>query len=334
MLCLAQNARAQMPILDSVAIDEDSSILLCYGSFITSSGATVHIADSTLAVLSQTDTLIRAAIPMSGHGAAGPVSVEINGLLSGSKLITYFHVAVFDIVDIDIMSQGNNGGGINNNYTDSLLLRCDLQSHINSRTTLKVKPSLASLYTHTLYSSVPNEPENPLNETGRPIDTSIIDPVNRTITHHCYVVPDVIDDCPYPCDPVSWDSTFGFPFHNGGACASGAQGTKVCGWMQSSPTEFPPPVNEAVKGGLEDNNPTASLVTQGGKLLLELSSSYSSARIDVFDILGHKCATMNQSLNTGENLISLNDQIGTPGEYILRVQSGNEVRSLKFIKLQ
>jgi hypothetical protein len=255
--------------------------------------------------------------------------VEIGGIQSASKLITYFHIAVFDIVDIDIMSLGNNGGVIDNNYTDSLLLRCDLQSHLYSKTTIKVKPSLASIYTHKLYSTVPNEPEDTLNEIGRPSDTSIIDPVDKTITHYCYVVPDVIDDCPYPCDPVSWDSAFGFPFHNGGACATSATGRAVCGWQQSAPTKFPPPNNASVKNGAADSNFTASLVTQEGRLLLELSSSYSSAQIDVFDIIGHKCATMSQSLNSGENFISLNDRITDPGEYILRIQSGNEVHSVK-----
>ncbi len=88
------------------------------------------------------------------------------------------------------------------------------------------------------------------------------------------------------------------------------------------------------QGSSVDSNFTASLVTQERKLLLQLSSSYSSARIDVFDILGHKCAAMNQSLNAGENFLSLNDLIGTPGEYIVRIQSGNEVRSLKFVNLQ
>ncbi len=93
-------------------------------------------------------------------------------------------------------------------------------------------------------------------------------------------------------------------------------------------------VPSSVKTSSEDSNFTASLVTQQGHLLLQLSSSYSSAQIDVFDILGHKHASMNKSLNAEENLISLNNLIGTPGEYIVRIQSGNDVRSLKFVIAQ
>jgi hypothetical protein len=83
-----------------------------------------------------------------------------------------------------------------------------------------------------------------------------------------------------------------------------------------------------------DPNFVSSLVKQEGHLLLKLSSPYSSAWLDVFDILGHKCASRNQSLNAGENFVSLNDLIGRPGEYIVRIQSSNDVRSLKFVMQQ
>jgi hypothetical protein len=53
MLSFAHITQAQnAPVLDSIAIDEDSSILLCYGNFSTNSQAMVHIADTTLGVLS------------------------------------------------------------------------------------------------------------------------------------------------------------------------------------------------------------------------------------------------------------------------------------------
>ncbi len=90
----------------------------------------------------------------------------------------------------------------------------------------------------------------------------------------------------------------------------------------------------SVQGNSVDSSFTASLVTQEGRLLLQLSSSFSSAQIDVFDILGHKCASMDQSLNAGENFIPLNDLIGTHWEYIVRIQSGSDVRSLKFVIAQ
>jgi hypothetical protein len=89
-----------------------------------------------------------------------------------------------------------------------------------------------------------------------------------------------------------------------------------------------------VKSASEDSNVTVTLVTQEGKLLLQLSSSFPTAQIDVFDVLGHKITSMNQSLNAGENFILLNNLIGTPGEYIARIQSWNEVRSLKFVIAQ
>jgi len=345
MLSFAHITQAQnAPVLDSIAIDEDSSILLCYGNFGTNSQATVHIADTTLGVLSQTDTLIRAVMPMSGNGAAGPVSVEIGGLLSSSKLITYLHFSIY----CSWGASTGDDGDINGQYTDSVNLRADLSRFSNTNDSLRIIPSRISRYSHSA--------------SGRNGSQGFIyDGPTYDSTGICYWLYTIYSDkqagtiqiehpifyaCGYPANPISLDALYAIGAYKPNetsdtiaefTCPNGPPyffPSKSAGWAQTAPTEFPPLANGIVSSDSEDSNFTAALVTQEGHLLLELSSSYSSAQIDVFDILGHKITSMNQSLNTGENFVSLSNLIGTPGEYIARIRSGNEVRSLKFINSQ
>jgi len=338
---LAVSVRAQTPVLDSIAIDEDSSILICYGSF-PNSPAIVHIFDTTLGILSQTDTEIHAAIPVSGHAAAGPVIVEIGGQKSDSKLITYLHLSIS--IHWDYFA--SDGGEEYANFTDNLSLRADLERLLTSRDSIQVRPSRISSYVHSAGGSSGMHG----SEYGGPVFDSTgicywtyrifwnADSNNYEIVHPCFS-----ECCYYPCDPIPLTKSFGLgPFRLSGPapnCLLNPEeppfnfgGNSGAGWSETAPTEFPPDLNERVKADLSDKMFSISLINLNGKLSAKLTSALPSARIDIYDILGHRLVTLTSELQSGENFILLDSPVLMPGIYIVRAQSGSDVRSIKFIQ--
>ena len=84
---------AQQPSISYLMCDEAKSQLQIHGSFGTDSGS-VSIEDTTLGIVSWSDSLIIASLPDSGKGAGGDVVVQTVNGVSNKRVFSIFSMMV------------------------------------------------------------------------------------------------------------------------------------------------------------------------------------------------------------------------------------------------
>src|SRR6202040_2472417 len=115
---------AQQPRIDSIYIDESKGVLMVHGAFNNPSAANVFLDTVQLPIVSFSDTLLGANIPVSGPGSCGPVKVMINGKESNQRLITYWHIWV----SANFVHSYSDGGFEYSGENDSIYVRCDINT--------------------------------------------------------------------------------------------------------------------------------------------------------------------------------------------------------------
>ena len=288
-------------------------MLVCHGQFDTTSTPIVHINDTTLSVTSHTASVIRAPMPIIGHGSCGPIWIETNGHSSNQKLVTYWHIEVFEGIDCGY----SDGGQVNIGYEDYLHLRVDMTLAEDS---IQVRSSLASKFHHWAggssgaHGSTYGGPH--FDSSGVIRSTSVIYKKTRLISHGCLagyngvVYLNGYCQYPYPCDPVPYDSMFAIipiqvDCNNGYHCFP-TPDPGPAGWRATSATEFPPPrttSNVSPDVRLIDGT-SLKLKYLDGLISTTLNCSRpSQLRLDIFDVLGRSVLSVNRAVNAGENSV-------------------------------
>ncbi|MBS1902590.1 MAG: hypothetical protein JSS75_02695 [Bacteroidetes bacterium] len=118
---------AQQPTITKLVADEAKSLLQIRGQFGTVTGS-VLIADTTLDVVSWSDSLIVCNLPDSGRGAGGNVTVKTQDAISNERFLSVFKLDVFHS-DWYFANGGNNPKGY---FSWSIAFRADIGSYLGS----------------------------------------------------------------------------------------------------------------------------------------------------------------------------------------------------------
>jgi hypothetical protein len=122
-ILICESLRAQAPVIDYLQVDEAKSQLWVVGKFGIDSGS-VTIEDTTLGLVSWSDTMIICGLPDSGKGAGGAVRVQTIGGTSAQRLLSVF---VLHIVKGQF-SYSNHFGW---SRVWSIILNCNWRGDIN-----------------------------------------------------------------------------------------------------------------------------------------------------------------------------------------------------------
>jgi hypothetical protein len=124
---LFNQSYAQTPIIDSVSINESKGELFIYGSSLNDSTAIVTADTTILPILSYSQKRIITSIPPEGPGSAGPINVTINGAVSNTKTITYWHYR-YDACNYYIVECPNGDGAQQITSSAQVYIRFDEES--------------------------------------------------------------------------------------------------------------------------------------------------------------------------------------------------------------
>ncbi len=134
---------AQQPSISYLLVDEAKSRLLIHGSFGIDSGS-VSIEDTTLGIISWSDSLIICDLPDSGKGAGGHVEVQTLHGLSNKRVLSIFSLMV------DYLYWGWKGVSpphelyLGEGQRWSLNWRADIRTHPNNSNAIRFEISKSS----------------------------------------------------------------------------------------------------------------------------------------------------------------------------------------------
>ncbi len=124
-ILVCASLRAQAPVIDYLQVDEAKSQLWVIGKFGVDSGS-VAIEDTTLRIVSWSDTMIVCGLPDSGIGAAGVVRVIVPNGKSNDRILSLIHLNIF--LERDAMDFHTGWTGLNGYYWD-----CAFRIDLNTR---------------------------------------------------------------------------------------------------------------------------------------------------------------------------------------------------------
>jgi hypothetical protein len=312
---------AQIPHIDSIAVDEDKGELVLYGDFPNSSSAMVLVDSVALPVVLASDTLIRATIQVSGKGSCGSVNIKINGQESNSQILTYIH---FEICNTFEVTHSDASNGWTREKWDIHLRSGQLNSNNNlrmSKISRDNKSAGGQDGTRSKYTG-------PVYDTTWVLQDGIIyDSKSRVISYgranvrlddNYGVIAEMLNLFPNICSQ--------------GNCSLGTNG--YCyQWYSIAPTDFPPSISTVRESYpiILQTHLSSDPISANAEVIISLHDAMK-VRMEILDILGHLKYSDEKMLSAGENKMPINASMLLEGVYICKLQAGSEVMSLRFVK--
>jgi hypothetical protein len=332
--CFSQTAR-----IDSVFIDEGKGEIVLLGSFPNIASRIVLVDSIELPVIFSSTSSITAKILDTGRGSCGPVSVSINGIKSNEKTITYFHFRVQQSWRHHYSDGTDEGEFVESNIHIRLIL--DGQNTIDEN----LIPTKLSFYhiTASGHNGIHGGIYSGANYDSTVALERIIvySPKNRSF-YFSYWIPDhytksqISESISIELDPhfqIKHYHLQGYP-GNSSDCNDFMLQAECIDVNYIKSTDFPPNTSGVNNDKLISKNIKTELISNPVKKVLKCNIYLNDARevkIKIVDILGNTIQGDELELQAGINRLNFDLANLSPGIYILRCQSEDEVESIKFI---
>jgi len=312
----------QTPIIDSITVDEDKSELILSGKFPNLSSTIVTVDSFSLPVISFSDSLIRASIPLEGKGSAGWVKVN-NGSVSNPRLLTYVHFQVFNAWNDPKDYNFPEWRSLN---SDTINVRADFADM--SKASKHILSSSASSRCHDLNG----DGGCPLFDSSGILHAKVsYDVGNRLFSY-------VISFCNYGGQEqlysfnINLDKNF-TPINGHDPYESRYDSIF---WGAITATDFPPSIDNGVHE-VQTNSQTihaqlsCNPVTSNGAVSVNLQEQ-TDLSIKIMNILGEVVFSDRKLLPNGINKITFNSSAIKSGVYLCWLQTDNAILTLRFVK--
>lgn len=303
-LLLASVLHAQAPVIDHLEVDEVKNQIKIVGSFQSLSGQ-VSIDDTLVGVVSWSDSLIIAELPMSGRGSGGAIIVQDANGRSNKRTLSIFNATLLNIFFF-YYDNPHVGGYIQDEYRHWYATwRADISKRKS------VSDSIVMF--EVSQSSYGTRSGNGLNEITLPwTDTSIVTDSCMSLNGTIHLNSGVItfgtarqkSNVPKGKSPIvtyfpksiMYDSTGFLSGYYDTAYCPAPNGPELCrdNRLYNQQMLFPPSPKSAVKDPMVISDVvSASFEVVDNKVKIGLSTPMQAeAVVSLVDILGRKASTL------------------------------------------